>query len=138
MYKMYIVQQNTNSTTYGFRHWLLRMQAEARKVARGGGFRRRVAFGSAASGAMSYPFFMVKDDLDAAYRELLATGKAKAPAGTNPNDVEGIPIGLVRVATLDGLVDQMRGGDVDLSQSVVVGSREALERVRQLVQQPAA
>ena len=46
----------------------------------------------------------------------------------------GIPIGLVRVATLDGLVDQMLSGEVDLSKAVIVASRSSLVGVRSIVQ----
>ncbi len=41
------------------------------------------------------------------------------------------------MATLDGLVDQMSSGAVDLSQAVVVGSRQALITVKQLAQEGA-
>ena len=91
-------------------------------------YSERVAFGS--EGRQTFPFFLCKEDLDAAYDEV--TG-ATAKKGDN----SGIPIGLVRVATLDGLVDQMRSGAVDLSQSVVVGSRQALITVKQLAQEGA-
>ena len=37
-----------------------------------------------------------------------------------------MPIGQVRVATLDGVVKQMRSGEIDLRQAVLVGSSEAL------------
>lgn len=92
-------------------------------------YSERVAFG--AEGRQTFPFFLVKEDLDAAYDELVANGSIKGGGG----DGSGIPIGLVRVATLDGLIDQMLSGAVDLSQSVVVGSRQALVTVGQIVKE---
>jgi hypothetical protein len=85
-------------------------------------------------GNVAFPFFLIKADLDAAYDQLVESGKASA--GTNAakgDQAGGIPVGLVRVATLDGLVDQMQSGEVDLSQAVLVGSRSALSTIRQLV-----
>jgi len=92
-------------------------------------YSERVAFGS--EGSQTFPFFLVKEDLDAAYNELVASGSIKGGGGTEG----GIPIGLVRTATLDGLVDQMLSGAVDLSQAVVVGSRQALVTVGQIVKE---
>ena len=40
----------------------------------------------------------------------------------------------MHVATLDGLVNQMTSGELDLSQAVIVGSRAALLMVKQLAQ----
>ena len=61
-----------------------------------------------------------------------ATKPKRSGQGTS-GATEGIPIGLVRVATLDGLVDQMVSGrDVDLSEAVVVGSRAALRLSQKL------
>lgn len=39
----------------------------------------------------------------------------------------------VRVATLDGLVKQMRSGEIDLSQSILVGSDDAIKLSKQLL-----
>ena len=39
----------------------------------------------------------------------------------------------MRVATLDGLIKQMRSGEVDLSQSIVVGSDDAIKLCKQLL-----
>jgi len=90
------------------------------------------------SGEQSFPFFLSKDDLDAAYEELQrsiggATASAAAASKFDGSSGGGIPIGLVRVATLDGLVDQMRSGEVDLTKAVVVAQRSALNAVRSLV-----
>lgn len=95
-------------------------------------YSERVAFGDA--GGQTFPFFLVKEDLDAAFEQLVSDGAIPdvKPGSTNG---QGIPIGLVRVATLDGLVDQMSSGSVDLTQAVVVGSRQALNMVRQLAQE---
>ena len=49
-----------------------------------------------------------------------------------------IPIGLVRVATLDGLVDQMLTGEVDLSKAILVAARSSLNAVRSIVQDGVA
>ena len=79
-------------------------------------YSERVAYDTA-GGDQVFPFFLSKDDLDAAYDELQkVTGGPKSEEG-------GIPIGLVRVATLDGLVDQMLSGEVDLSKAVIVASK---------------
>ena len=96
-------------------------------------YSERVAF-AGAGGKNTYPFFLVKEDLDAAYKELVQRGDVPAPTGDGAAMENGMPIGLVRVATLDGLIGQMEGGEVDLSDSVIVGSRAALTAVRQLVQ----
>ena len=92
------------------------------------------------SGAQSFPFFLSKDDLDTAYDELQrASGAAPAASaastGKQGDAAGGIPIGLVRIATLDGFVDQMLSGEVDLSKAVVVASRSSLGAVRSLVQE---
>ena len=50
----------------------------------------------------------------------------------------GIPVGLTRVATLDGLVKQMRSGEVDLRQAVLVGSGEAVTLSKQLLNDGSA
>lgn len=90
---------------------------------------------------------MSKEDLDAAYDELQRTiGDATAAAAaaiqrdgkSGGGSSGGIPIGLVRVATLDGLVDQMRSGEVDLSQAVLIPPRTALRTVRSIVLDGAA
>jgi len=106
-------------------------------------YSERVAYESN-DGTQTFPFFLSKDDLDAAYDELQAalgaggTSSAAAASKADPKKADGgsggIPIGLVRVATLDGLVDQMRSGAVDLSQSVVVAQRSSLNAVRSIVQ----
>ena len=83
----------------------------------------------------TFPFFLSKEDLDSAFDELRATGGAPAlAAGENP----GIPIGLVRVATMDGLVSQMLSGEIDLTKAVLVAERTALKAVRSLVAEAAA
>ena len=98
-------------------------------------YSERVAFEDKGGGAL-FPFFLVKEDLDAAYRELLAKGAVPPPPGGGA--VEGIPIGLVRVATMDGLISQMESGDVDLSKAVIVGSVAAIDIVRQLLSESKA
>jgi hypothetical protein len=98
-------------------------------------YSERVAFEDKGGGAL-FPFFLVKEDLDAAYRELVAKGAVPPPPGGDA--VEGIPIGLVRVATMDGLISQMESGDVDLSKAVIVGSVAAIDLVRQLVSESKA
>ena len=122
-----------------------------------------------AEGAVTYPFFLAKDDLDAAWREFgrgrpaggggggdgggggggaataakpEAGGFAAQPFGGGETksssskkreaQAEGLPYGLVRVATLDGMVAQMQRGDVDLRGAVIVGSREALIATQKL------
>jgi len=115
-------------------------------------YSERVSFVS--GGQTTFPFFFAKEDLDEAFAQAQgapANGAAKQPLGGPPSAggggggksggqqtasqaVEsGIPIGLVRVATLDGLIGQMASGDVDLSDAVLVGSRSALKLVGQLV-----
>jgi len=101
-------------------------------------YSEKVAFQAAEGGGTTFPFFLVKEDLDAAFLELVKRGDVPTPSGAAAGAVEGIPIGLVRVATMDGLIDQMESGDVDLSQAVIVGSRTALNTVRQLVQETAS
>ena len=44
-----------------------------------------------------------------------------------------MPVGLVRVATLDGLVKQMVTGEVDLRQAIIVGSDDAIKLCKQLL-----
>jgi hypothetical protein len=73
-------------------------------------------------GTRSFPFFLFKEELDKSYTELRSQGKIKGPALGE----EGIPDALLRVVTLDGLVDQMLSGGLDLSQAVIVGSSNAL------------
>ena len=97
-------------------------------------YSERVSFQSE-NGETSFPFFLVKDDLDRAYDELT---KEATRRSTESTEESGIPIGLVRVATLDGLIDQMSSGSLDLSQAVIVGSRDALVTVKQLVQDGSA
>ena len=82
-------------------------------------------------GEQSFPFFLCKEDLDAAYDEL------QRAQGAPTSGEAGIPIGLVRVATMDGLVDQMLSGEVDLTKAVVVGARNSLQLIRSLVQDGA-
>ena len=77
-------------------------------------YSERVSFEDA-NGVPSFPFFLVKEDLDAAYEELQARAAPSAPPSKSKGEA-GIPIGLTRIATLDGLVDQMTRGDIDLSQ----------------------
>ena len=112
-------------------------------------YSERVSYGEGASA--TFPFFLRKEDLDAAFVELQGAtaassgadaGQQASPPATEPSSGRrgkkreaptGLPIGLVRVATLDGLVKQMRTGEVDLRQAVVVGSPEALSLCRQLL-----
>jgi len=63
---------------------------------------------------------------NSARRAAKAAGDTGAAAG-------GIPVGLTRVATLDGLVRQMRSGEVDLKDAILVGSPDALRLSQQLV-----
>ena len=89
------------------------------------------------------PLLPIKEDLDAAYDQLAKEGKvppetsSTKAAGQGQGQASGIPIGLVRVATLDGLIDQMVTGEIDLSRSVVVGSQAALATIKQLVEEGA-
>jgi len=95
-------------------------------------------------GGSSFPFFFSKEDLDDAWRggDAAPTKGGAADAGFSEQAFgggmspgqkrrkaaegeKGIPIGLLRVATLDGLVKQMLSGDVDLRKAVLIGSREA-------------
>lgn len=94
-------------------------------------YSERVAYEDNAGGQL-FPFFLSKDDLDAAYVELQKTTGAAAAGGSGGGE-GGIPIGLVRIATLDGLVDQMLSGEVDLSKAVLVPSKASLNAVRALV-----
>jgi hypothetical protein len=103
---------------------------------------------------VAFPFFFSKDDLDAAWQggsepggENAAGGFSEQPFGgaspgqkrrKNAEGKNGIPIGLVRVATLEGLVKQMRSGDVDLRRAVLVGSREAEAAIQSLAGKPFA
>jgi len=80
------------------------------------------------TGTQSFPFFLVKEDLDKAYTELRSQGKIKGPALSE----EGFPVGRLRVATLDGLVGQMTSGELDLSQAVIIGSSDALVKIKAL------
>jgi len=114
-------------------------------------YSERVSFVS--GGKTTFPFFFAKEDLDQAFSQaqggpadgaaLLAVGGGK-PGGSSGGQTaaqaaeSGIPIGLVRVATLDGLLDQMASGDVDLADAVLVGSRSALKLVGQLVRDEGA
>ena len=47
--------------------------------------------------------------------------------------LSGIPAGLTRVATLDGIVAQMRSGEVDLKDALLVPSPDARRAAQQLV-----
>ena len=87
-------------------------------------------------GEQSFPFFLSKEDLDAAYDELQRLqGATPTPSGGGANaESGGLPIGLVRVATLDGFVDQMLRGEIDLSKAVVVPQKSSLSAIRSLVQ----
>ena len=86
-------------------------------------------------GSTAYPFFFRKEDLDAAFIQLQA--KEGAPEAPKPQkggkEVQGLPVGLTRVATLDGIVKQMLGGEVDLRDAVFVGSPQAAELSKQIV-----
>ena len=105
-------------------------------------YSERVSFDDGSGGGNLFPFFLIKEDLDAAYDQLAKEGKAP-PETSNSNaaagqgQAGGIPIGLVRVATLDGLLDQMVTGEIDLSRAVVVGSQAALATIKQLVEEGA-
>ena len=62
-------------------------------------------------GNLTFPFFLSKDDLDAAF--------ARGGGGE-------LPAEQVKISTLDGFVDNMRGpGGADLSQAEVMVSRRA-------------
>ena len=51
---------------------------------------------------------------------------------------EGLPVGYVRVATLDGLVDQILSGELERPDEFeVVGARSAQNAARALVQEGA-
>ena len=106
-------------------------------------YSERVAFDDGSGGGSLFPFFLIKEDLDAAYDQLAKEGKvppetsSTKAAGQGQGQASGIPIGLVRVATLDGLIDQMVTGEIDLSRSVVVGSQAALATIKQLVEEGA-
>jgi len=83
-----------------------------------------------------FPFFFRKEDLDRAFVKLVEMGEVSAPTGTGGKKGEpasGIPIGLTRVATLDGLVKQMRSDEVDLTKALLVGSGDAVELSKQLL-----
>lgn len=94
------------------------------------------------AGAASYPFFLAKEDLDAAFVELQKPGGGAAPDDVPKSareqrreaEAEGMPDGLVRIATLDGLVRQMKSGEIDLSQAVLVGSSASVALAQKLVQ----
>lgn len=75
-------------------------------------YSEQVALTDPKSGEVSYPFFLAKADLDAAFVEL-AGDKAAGDAADKPrrsgqgtSGATEMPIGQVRIATLDGLVDQ--------------------------------
>lgn len=94
-------------------------------------YSERIAFSSGESTA--YPFFFRKEDLDSAFIALQSKSGAPA-AGGGKEAVQGLPAGLTRVATLDGIVKQMLAGEVDLREAVFVGSPEALELSKQLTE----
>ena len=97
-------------------------------------------------GDMRYPFFLRKEDLDRAFEALLEKGLLQggeaggtlAKKSKSGEGATGMPVGLVRVATLDGLVKQMRSGEVDLSKSIVVGSDDAIRLCAQLLKDGSA
>ena len=97
-------------------------------------------------GDMRYPFFLRKEDLDRAFDALLEKGLLQggeaggtlAKKSKNGEGTGGMPVGLVRVATLDGLVKQMRTGEIDLSKSIVVGSDDAVRLCAQLLKDGSA
>lgn len=89
-------------------------------------------------GETRFPFFLRKEDLDLAFLKLLESGDITAPGGKMSGQATGIPVGLTRVATLDGLVKQMRSGEVDLRQAVLVGSGEAVTLSKQLLNDGSA
>jgi len=84
------------------------------------------------NGVPKYPFFFRKDDLDAAFRKTEAV-QSRGSASSSKEAPMGLPYGLVRVATLEGLVRQMQNGEVDLSDAVLVPSPQALEQARALI-----
>eukprot|EP00310_Coccolithus_braarudii_P022176 CAMPEP_0183355274 /NCGR_PEP_ID=MMETSP0164_2-20130417/39705_1 /TAXON_ID=221442 /ORGANISM="Coccolithus pelagicus ssp braarudi, Strain PLY182g" /LENGTH=286 /DNA_ID=CAMNT_0025528325 /DNA_START=1 /DNA_END=861 /DNA_ORIENTATION=+ len=83
-------------------------------------------------GVSKYPFFFRKEDLDTAFRRTEAAA-ALAKSSSRGGAPEGLPSGLVRVATLDGLVKQMQSGEVDLTDALLVPSPQALLQARELV-----
>ena len=87
-------------------------------------YSERVAF--SIDGKIRYPFFLSKQDLDEAFAKL-PVEETKRPDGAKE-----IPIGLVRVATLDGVVEQMRSGVVDLSEAILVPDSQAVALSKQL------
>ena len=95
-------------------------------------YSERVAFES--GGKTTFPFFLTKEDLDRAFVELGSPSGSSMTKGDASKVGEGIPVGLVRVATLDGLVNQMQSGEIDLTEGVLVGSRDALVAIRSFVQ----
>ena len=94
------------------------------------------------------PFFFRKEDLDAAWREL--QGTSKPDVGAEGGDARarrrakaeaqatGLPSGLIRIATLDGVIKQMQSGEVDLRNALFVGSPEAVVLSKQLLAEQAA
>ncbi|KAL1529640.1 hypothetical protein AB1Y20_000582 [Prymnesium parvum] len=88
------------------------------------------------NGETRYPFFLRKEDLDIAFDALQTKGALEAEDGKKVSKANGptsMPVGLVRVATLDGFVKQMRSGEVDLSQAIVVGSDDAIKLCKRLL-----
>lgn len=82
------------------------------------------------AGRSSFPFFLSKEDLDASF---VALQRAEGSgAKRSEAEADGMPVGLVRIATLDGMVSQMKSGEVDLSQAVLVGAADAIALTKKL------
>ncbi|EOD16815.1 hypothetical protein EMIHUDRAFT_436483 [Emiliania huxleyi CCMP1516] len=120
-------------------------------------YSERVALSTADGAATRYPFYLRKEDLDRDFSRLAAEGalqggavvagdaalrsnsarraarRAEREGGGGAAAVSGIPAGLTRVATLDGIVAQMRSGEVDLKDALLVPSPDALRAAQQLV-----
>ena len=71
-----------------------------------------------------------KEDLDLAFAKLQEA--SEEPRKRDRSSI-GIPLGLTRVATLDGFVKQMRSGEIDLTQAILVGSGDAVMLCKQLL-----
>lgn len=90
------------------------------------------------AGQPVYPFYLAKEDLDAAFVALRRQEGAPSSSTSERErrreaEADGIPPGLTRVATLDGLVKQMRSGEVDLAAAVIVGGSEETKLAQRLV-----
>lgn len=72
-------------------------------------YSERVVFQNA-RGNLTFPFFLSKEDLDAAFQR---------------GEGAELPADQVRIATLDGVVDNMRSGAADLAAAEVMVSRRA-------------